>query len=425
MISSVTAADQLLTSLLERSFQRALTSGNAGLLASLSGAGDGTAGLSAAQLVAVLGGTRSSLLSLGSSAAKLDAANPLSVLFTGAATTTDSSVATVRVIPGSSAYTAPAAGSYRITVQQVAVAQVNQGTALTSATTSSFTPGTNTVRITQNGTTTDVSFTVGASDTNQTVLTSLADAINATSGLGVTAAVVADDTAGTSQLAITATATGTSNAFTLTNVAGTPVTDAGLGTATTAAANAIYVVDGTTYTQSSNQVYLGATAKVHVTLVGTSTTPAVVTVGPDAEQVATAVVGLVNDYNDAHAFFTSNPDALSGVAQQLASVVSRSSVRLRSIGITVAADGSLAVDTRRLASVLESSPSTVREVLGDAGGFAKEVRTIADTQLAIPAVARNPLPPFQAGTMIRALAGAYAARLTHLALRGSLVDALL
>lgn len=424
MITSV-AADQLLTSLLERSFQRALTSGNSALLASLSAASDGTAGLSAAQLVAVLGGTRSSLLGLGSSAAKLDAANPLSVFFTGAATTTDSSVATVRVIPGSSAYTAPAAGSYRITVQQVAVAQVNQGTALGSTATSSFAPGTNTVRITQNGTTTDVSFTVGATDTNATVLTSLADAINATSGLGVTAAVITDDTAGTSQLAITATATGTSNAFTLSNVAGTPVTDAGLGTATTAAANAIYVVDGTTYTQSSNEVYLGPTAKVHVTLVGASTTPVVVTVGPDTQEVTTAVVGLVSDYNDAHAFFASNPDALSGVAQQLASVVSRNSARLRAIGISVAADGSLSVDTGRLASVLENSPSTVRDVLGDAGGVAKEIRAIADTQLAIPAIARNPLPPFQPGTVVRTLAGAYAARVSRLALRGSLVDALL
>lgn len=427
MLSSVnTAADQLLTSLLERSFTRALMGPSGTLLASLSSAaGNGAAGLSAAQLVAVLGGTRSSLLSLGSSAAKLDSANPLSVLFTGAGTTTDSSVATVRIIPGSSAYTAPAAGSYRLTVSQVAVAQVNQGTALTSASASSFTPGTNTVRITQNGTTTDVSFTVGASDTNKTVLTSLADAINATSGLGVTAAVVANATAGTSQLAITATATGTTNAFTLSNVAGTPVTDAGIGTASTAAANAIYAVDGTTYTQSSNEVYLGATAKVHVTLVGTSSTPVVIGVGPDADQVVTPVVGLVNDYNDAHAFFTSNPDALSGVAQHLASVVARTSTRLRSIGITVDADGSLSVDTRRLSSVLESSPSTVREVLGDAGGFAKELHAIADTQLAVPAVARNPLPPMQPGTMARALAGLYAARLTQLTLRGSLVDSLL
>jgi hypothetical protein len=64
-------------------------------------------------------------------------------------------------------------------------------------------------------------------------------------------------------------------------------------------------------------------------------------------------------------------------------------------------------------------------VLGDAGGLAKEVRAIADTQLAIPAVARGPLPPFQSGTIVRVLAGAYAARLNHLALRGSLVDALL
>jgi len=106
-------------------------------------------------------------------------------------------------------------------------------------------------------------------------------------------------------------------------------------------------------------------------------------------------------------------------------VVSRNSVRLRAIGITVAADGSLSVDTGRLASVLETSPSTVRDVLGDAGGVAKEMRTIADTQLAIPAVARNPLPPFQPGTVVGTLVGAYAVRLGRLALRGSLVDALL
>ena len=40
-----------------------------------------------------------------------------------------------------------------------------------------FTAGTNTLRVTQSGSTTDVSFTVGASDSNETVLSSLASAI--------------------------------------------------------------------------------------------------------------------------------------------------------------------------------------------------------------------------------------------------------
>jgi len=398
MVSSVpSTADQLLTALLERSFQRGLAGFASPALAGFDSRDDGTAGLSAKELVAVLGGARSNLLDLSLAAARLDAANPLSAFFTGAATTTDPDAVMARVVPGTSTATASASGSYSVTVGQLAVAQVNTGTALLSAGPSAFTAGINTVRFTQNGTTTDVSFGVGSSDTNATVLSSFADAVNATSGLGVTAAVVTDAGAGTSTLVLSATTTGTAAAFTVANVSGNPVTKA----------------------------YLGSSGQVHLTLVGTTATPVVVSVGPDTKQVAAAVTGFVNAFNAAHAFFAANPDLVSGAAPQLESVLMRSSARLQAIGIDVASDGSLSVDPTRLSASLADGVDTVRAVLGDVGGFAKEVHAIADTQLALPSVARDPSPVYRPGASAQALAGLMASALNDLAVRGMLVDALI
>jgi len=78
-----------------------------------------------------------------------------------------------------------------------------------------------------------------------------------------------------------------------------------------------------------------------------------------------------------------------------------------------------------LSASLADGVDTVRAVLGDVGGFAKEVHAIADTQLALPSVARDPSPVYRPGASAQALAGLMASALNDLAVRGMLVDALI
>src|SRR5262249_3162021 len=262
---------------------------------------------------------------------------------------------------------------------QLAQAQANVGTTLPDSATNAFTTGVNTVRITQNGTVTDVSFVVLANDTNATVLASFADAINATDGLGVGASVHTDAVAGTSQLVLSATTEGTANSFSLSNVAGTPVADAGVGSAAVAAANASYTQNGVPLSASTNDLYLGSDASLHVTLRSTTTSPVLVAVGADTSALSSAIAALVGSYNTAHGFFASNDDVYPLVARQLGSVASRLGGGLQTIGIAVGSDGALSTDASRLSASLGDASASVQRTIGEAGGLAPNLRTIADT----------------------------------------------
>lgn len=424
-MAATSVADSLLASIVSTSLQGAVSRQAFAALflpPSLSAA---SAALPARELVGLLYGARSNLLGLSTSGERLDSANPLSAFYTATVKSSASSVVTGDVVSGISSETTPEKTTYTFTVSQLAVAQANVGTALTSSATSSFTAGTNTLRVTQNSTTTDVTFTVGASDTNLTVLTSQAAAINATTGIGVSASVLTDAVAGTSRLVVTSTTTGTTNAFSLSNVTGTPVTDAGVASATTSAQNASYTQNGTALTRETNDFFVGTYANLHVKFLTTTSSAVTLTVGTDTAQIESAVASLVEDFNTARSFFASAGDAYAGVSDQLDRAAFRLRATLGNVGIDVGADGSLSIDTDRLGTAVAQHLGRVQQALGDASGFAKNVRLIADQALATPTVATSTLPPFQAGYAPQQLLGAFATRLQALRHRGLLVNALI
>src|SRR5262249_62379180 len=120
-----------------------------------------------------------------------------------------------------------------------------------------------------------------------------------------------------------ATTEGPVNASSLSNVAGTPVADGGVGGTSVAAANAGYTQNGVPLSASTNDLYLGSDASLHLTLLSTTTSPVLVTVGADTRALTTAITALVGSYNTAHGFFASNDDVYPLVARQLGSVASR------------------------------------------------------------------------------------------------------
>jgi flagellar hook-associated protein 2 len=423
-ISALTGlADTLLATLLQRS----LSASHASDLASLflpPQLADPTATLSASDLAAQLSGARGRLLDLTTAATALDLANPTSVFFSATISSSDSSVATGAVIAGTSPSTTPATASYTFTVSQLAVAQANVGTALSSNTANGFQSGTNTFQVTQNGVSTNVSFSVTNGDSNLTVLTNMAAAINNNSALGITASVHTDAGAGTSQLVVQAKQTGTANTFTLTDVSKSAISDAGVASATTAAANASYTQNGVALTSSTNELYIDTGAQVKVTLLSTSSTPVVLTVGPDKSLISGAIASLATAYDSAKGFFDSST-LYPGTAAQLGSVVSRLRAQLSNIGVMVGAGGGLSVDSTALSNAITRSPSAVQQALGDVGGLAKELRAIGDTQLSQGNAGMGPVPPFNPGYAPRVLAGMFASRLQGLRATGLLVDALI
>ena len=424
-MAATSVADNLLASIVSNALAGAATRQAFASLLLPPALTDASAALPARDLVSRLYGARSNLLGLSSSADRLDSANPLSTFYTATVTTSDASALKGDVVSGISSETTPEKTSYTFTVSQLATAQANVGSALDSATTSSFTAGTNTLRVTQNGTTTDVSFTVGASDSNETVLTSLASAINDTDGLGVSASVLTDAAAGTSRLVVTSTTTGTTHAFTLSDVANTAVADAGATNATTAAQNASYTQNGTALTRDTNDFYLGTYANLHVQFLSTTSSPVTLTVGTDTSQLESAVASLVHDFNAARSFFGSAGDAYAGVTDELDRASFRLRGTLQNIGIDLSSDGSLSIDSDRFHTALTQNLAGVQSALGDARGFARNVHLLADQALSTPTVATSPLPPFQAGYAPQQLLGAFANHLQSLQHTGLLVNALI
>ena len=96
------------------------------------------------------------------------------------------------------------------------------------------------------------------------------------------------------------------------------------------------------------------------------------------------VTDLVDKYNKARGFFDDNKD-ISVRVKDMASVFADTTYRAGSyqqIGITVAGDGKMSVNTEMLAKAITEKPSTVASVVGDFGlaGKAKDHVAYAESQ---------------------------------------------
>lgn len=298
-----------------------------------------------------------------------EAANPLALstannVFTlRTATSSAPDVLTAKALPNATVT------SYQITATQLAAAQQNLGTALTSTGATAVTPGTNTFTLTVGGTTYNLSVSILSTDTNQTALQKIADAINAAKA-GVTATVVNDTNAGTSRLQITANKTGTNYAFSLADVTGNAVTATGANTVNVAAANAQYTVGGVSYTSQSNTILLDQ-SHLTVNLLKTSTTAVTLTVSPDTQGITSAVNNLVNAYNSLVSFTNLNAGFLSPqISQRLTSAYNLKAPELNALGITANANGTLTVDQTKLTTAVTNNLAAVKSALGGANGFA-------------------------------------------------------
>jgi flagellar hook-associated protein 2 len=322
---------------------------------------------------------RTKLSVLQSAAAALTNASDIGAMVTA----TTSSAAATASVTGS-----PAVGSVSFTIDQLAAA--HQAAAASTFSGAGALVGAGTFSLTVGSTTTPFSTTAG------TTVSQLASQINASSA-GVGAAVVAVD-ATTSRLVLTAKTTGAAAAFT------TSATQASLATFNLLQQGKdalISVGDPNAspiqLSRPSNQisdfiagVTLSLTAK-------TTGTPVTVNVAQDPALVVKAVQAVVDAYNGAYStlkqYTAYDPTtksaglllgdpAAGGMLGQLNQVLADqvkglggSYTSVSSVGITMQADGTFALDQGKLTTALSADPRAVTNLLARSG-------SAADTRIA-------------------------------------------
>jgi flagellar hook-associated protein 2 len=236
------------------------------------------------------------------------------------------------------------------------------------------------------GTTYDIPITQGSNDT----LNTLASYINAQStanNWGVTASVVSD-TSG-SRLALFSQSSGTAGALSIVNNSNTILTfDTPVG-----GTNASLTIDGVPFSSASN-VVTGAIQGVTLNLASQSVGPVQLTVGPDQNQITTAIDNFVSAYNTVvstiNTQYVVDPTGATP-APPLESDISLRSlqssmltdaayaiggnsglVNLASLGINMNDDGTLTIGSnasgQTFAQVLATNPSAVQSFFQNASG---------------------------------------------------------
>ncbi|MDE3155362.1 MAG: flagellar filament capping protein FliD [Acidobacteriota bacterium] len=345
---------------------------------------------------------------------------------TGATNTAPGAVAlSVSVAPPQDAY-------YSVVVNSLAQAQITSSS-------STYTDS-NATTVASGG-----SLTIGGVSVNvsgSTTLQGLADAINGTADIGVTAS-VAPSSAGQYSLVLTGNRTGAANAFTITNdlTGGAGIT---FGANTQDATDASVTVDGVTTTSATNtigSVIPGAT----LTLLQAGASAAMtLTTAVEAPDAATLVQNFVTAYNNLRTLAQSQPAAsLSGgltsstssgllgslmaaLNSQLAgtSATDGTYPSLAQVGIGVDASGNLTFDSGAFDSAVASTSLTDIQNLfsgpGGSGGVFSTITATIDSYVAAGGLAATPQTP--ASPDLQSLNGQIASLQNQLALEQQLLQ---
>ncbi len=229
-------------------------------------------------------------------------------------------------------------GSIGIDTMQLASAQVNQGVGATAYERLPMS-GRQSFAIEQNGKKTMFSIDLTAADTNRTAQQKIADAINQNKGLGFTAKVAYNDETGNSSLTISGRDTGEENGFSITDQnGGSLAAHFGLNNVASAAQDAVFSVDGETYTSATNEVDIGGGAAVKLIEVDTETYE----VYQNSSDVSDALNDFVKQFND----LTNTADAYGSekLADRLNAIYREFSTDLAKVGIYSGVDGQLRIN---------------------------------------------------------------------------------
>lgn len=345
--------------------------------------------------ISALGALKGSLANFQSALTSLKGTDPYQQM---AASSADSTVFTA------SATSAASAGSYAVTVKQLAQPEQLMSTAFAGGATTAI--GTGTLRLTVGSKSFSVDIAAG-----KNTLADIRDAINgALDNTGAKATLVYGVSG--AQLALTSTDTGASNAITISASGG----DGGLSalaysgptdttyTEAQKAQDAIVLISGIEAHSSSNVVGSaidGVTLNLVAAKPGSTVT---LNVTNDKNSVVNNIQKLVTAYNSLAGMFTSlggydstsqtggpmlGDWLLSDVKSQVTNGmtnavkgVSAAASSLSSVGITTNADGTLAVNSTKLQAALASNGGAVAQLFGGTSGIATRLDTTITSLLA-------------------------------------------
>jgi len=307
--------------------------------------------------------------------------DPVGQMTAIAASTSDPSILSATAMSGT------ASGTHTITVSNLATTSSAYSAAIASSSTALAT-GTLNIQV-GSGAATPITI-----DNTNNTLDGLAQTINNTPNIGVSASVITD--ANGARLALVSNTSGQGGSLTVTPSSGLP-------TFTTAAGqNASLTVDGIPISSASN-VVTGVLSGVTLNLAGANpNTSVTVSTGPDVTQQEAAVNSFVSAYNtvigDLNSQFAIDPttnqagalasDGTLSLAQsQILSTVSfamsgNGNVQsLAGLGVSMNNDGTLKVNNSALASALQSNPSAVQSFFqsGASGSLGANLSSIVSS----------------------------------------------
>jgi flagellar hook-associated protein 2 len=285
-----------------------------------------------------------------------------------------------------SASTTASAGSYAVVVTELARAQVTAST--------SVAPDATTTVVASGGSLTIGGVSVAVS--GNVTLQDLATQINATSGIGVTAAVVRTGT-NSYKLALTSQQTGLANAFSVTNglTGGTGVTFG--GTNAVDASDAAITFNNIAVTSSSNS-FTDITPGVTLTVSAKDPAKTIaVTVAPDTTALTAKVNDFISAYNDTISYIETQRTAAGGgdtgsigrdpLLRQLRSSLrnellgahgSAAFTRLAEVGIEFTRDGTMTLNQAVFDDAVATNGADVRTLFAGTGGAFPAIETLLD-----------------------------------------------
>lgn len=281
------------------------------------------------------------------------------------------------------------AAQYDIGVTQLAVGQRNTSVSLASNSLGGLSAGTYTLGITSgSGAEKQVSFAVGATDSNSQALNKISTAINK-ANLGIRAEV---KTSGNqSYLNLESRNTGTANAFSLRDISGNAASALTLNNSAQAAKDAQYIVNGANYESASNAVAIdNGNGNVNLTLRGlTAAGTAKVVVGADTAKTVAAVKTLVESYNEMNDIINSAGNATKRFERLLAGIQGEvSGIQRRdysNIGISFdKTSGTLSLDEEKLTKAITQNQSGVKSLLSGRSGLSGMAAALAATAADTP-----------------------------------------
>lgn len=319
----------------------------------------------------------------------------LSALQSAMASLTDGSAFTARTV-GSSDTTVfaasssgnPVSGSYNIVVDHLATSLKASSPAFADANTAA---GTGTMTLTVDGQSMSLSL-----DASNNTLAAIRDAINKASDNPGIAATIVTGTDG-AHLVLSGTRTGAANAFTVSSSGGNGglaalnydvAASAGNGLSViTAAQDAAFSIDGLAASSAGNTV---STAIDGLTLNLVAAGESTLTVANDGSKATSALNNLVNTYNSFVGIYKNltRYDAISGTAgamigdatlNGISSTLSRivggaaNGSTLSAMGIALQVDGTLKVDSAKLAGALSDGGKAMGELFAGSDGFAAKL----------------------------------------------------